>query len=111
MGQANLQAQNATIEIDISRFKNGAIAATTGATNVGTANFVVEVSGANAPGGAKEWITPVVLTDPTTGSQISALLGASKSGWADLPGYSAVRIRRTDATGGNGYVSLEHREG
>lgn len=112
MGQKDLTNANDYIEIDIARFRNGAVYVQTGAANNALANFVLEFTGLNtAAGGAREYITPIAMTDPTTQGIVLALTGVSKSGWAEAPGVSSVRVRRTDANVGTGVVSIEHREG
>ena len=110
MAQKSLAAQNDAITIDISRLRNGAVAVTTGAGVAAGAVFVLEFSGTNSATGAKEWVGPITMIDPTSNSAVTNLTGPSKSGWADCPAYSSVRVRRTDGTGGDGTVAIDHRE-
>lgn len=104
MVEANL-AQNAFIQIDLAKFKNGAVALATAAATVAGAVFVLEVQGIQL-----EWIA-LKLFDTINKVDVANLTGPSKTATCEVPSYDSVRVRRTDATGGNGTVGINFREG
>jgi hypothetical protein len=108
--QGLLPAVNNTIAIDISKYRNGAVQVTTSSDTAANATVVLEVNGVHDVNGTPEWLT-IGMFDPVARASAANLTGASKSGWADVPGYAQVRVRRTDANGGICRVAIDHREG
>lgn len=100
------------IPIELSELWNGSVCAQTGPSADALATFIVEVTNDPAPNSTLGWLA-IRLRDPTTAGlpDVASLVGASKTGWADVPGYAAARLRRTDAGNTNGLASFNHREG
>lgn len=109
MPQKNL-AQGESITIDLSKYLNGAVAITTAAETLANAVFDLEVCGVVDPSGAPEWLA-IGTYDPVSRASQVHIIGTSKSGWADVPGYRSIRVKRTDGNVGNGTVAIDYREG
>lgn len=109
MPQLNL-VQNQNITINLSKYLNGAVAVITAAETDPNAIFDLQVAGLVDAFGNPEWIT-IGTYDPILRQSQVHISGTSKTGWADVPGYSAVRVIRTDANVSNGTVGIEFREG
>lgn len=101
MASKNL-AQGESIQIDLDELVSSVVALTSRASNNVGCNLVLEAQIDN------EWVTPVTMINPIVNPkvEIAALVGASKAGWADLPGFRCVRVRRTDAAGGDGWAEI-----
>lgn len=102
MASKNL-AQGESIEVSMAG-KSGCAMMSTAAATSATAVFVLEAKSETG-----DWLTPVTMKNPLANPTVEQanLTGASKLGWVDILGAVAVRARRTDATGGNGTVTLQ----
>lgn len=96
--QAVNLAQDEVVAIPVDRIKSGVVALATIAATNATAVFVLEVE--LFPG----VFTAVGVFNAQTQVAADNITGPSKYAWADVPGAQSARIRRTDATGGNGSV-------
>lgn len=107
MATKNL-AQNETIEIDLPDDGISTVAATTPAATIATAVFVLE----GLLDDASEWVTPISLINQLVAPKVDVanLTGPSKAGCAGVGGFKKVRMRRTDATGGNGTISFNSQK-
>lgn len=103
MATKNL-AQGESIEIDLPGDRQAAVAVTTPAATVATAVFVLEA----IIDDASEYVTPISMVNQLVAPKVDVanLTGPSKAGCASLGGFKKARVRRTDATGGNGTVSF-----
>jgi hypothetical protein len=103
MATKNL-AQNENIQINLPADRVSSIAATTDAVTAAGAVFVLEAQIDDA----NDWATPISLQNQLVAPRVDVanLTGPSKAGSTTLGGFKRVRIRRTDATGGNGTVAL-----
>lgn len=94
-------AQNATIVMPVDKTRSGVAIVATPATTAAGAVFVVEVelfSGA--------W-NSVGVFNAVTQLKVDNITGPSQYAWTDVPGAQQIRVRRTDATGGDGSVGLD----
>jgi hypothetical protein len=91
-------AQNETLPIPVDKTRSGVAVIGTPAVTSATAVFVLEI----------ELFTglwnSVGVFDAVAQAKADNVTGPSKYAWADIPGAQSARIRRTDATGGNGSV-------
>lgn len=94
-------AQNGVIELSMGGRAGAAIMASA-ASAVATAVFVIEILVDGT------WFTPVTTRNPLVNPTVEQanITGPSKVGWLEVFGAERVRVRRTDATGGDGTVSL-----
>lgn len=100
MATANL-AENESIVMKVPKPRSQVATMTTGDTTDAGANYVME----------GEYITgkwqPLGVFDAVAQSPVDSITGPSQSAWTDVPGAQQVRVRRTDANGGDGTVDLE----
>lgn len=95
-----LDAANDSIQIKTNR-RMGTASAQTGPANPVGAVFVMEASW----NGGDAYVA-VQMIDPSNLDEVANLTGVSKAGIGDVTGADFVRMRRTDATGGEGDCSL-----
>lgn len=107
MATKNL-AQDQTVDIDLPDDGISTVAATTPAGTSATAVFVLE----GLLDDASEWVTPITLVNQLVvpKAEVANLTGPSKAGCASVGGFKKVRMRRTDATGGNGTISFNSQK-
>jgi len=105
MPQKNLTSQNASFSITLPQFLVGAIAAGTGLSSVSDCEAVVEVEA------IQDEFHQIKLFDPIHKKDVDFLEGPGALGQGEISAWRAVRIRRTDANGGNCYAFLDFREG
>lgn len=103
---------------------------TTGPIVIGTGNkkkvVTVQTNHTNFPAGASvqlegtmgtydtedfAWLQ-ITMTDPTSATLalVQTLAAADKAGYADVSVFKRVRVRRTDANGGNAYVDVDIKD-
>lgn len=111
----NLAATNDEMVLKLDKDTNGAVALQTDSGANAGARIVLEArcvfDGTQVGPAAQNWITPIKLFDPVTKTDVTELAGPSKAGWVDLPGFTEVRARRTDAGGNACWVALSGRQG
>lgn len=95
-------AQDETIVLTIDRSRSGVASIATPAATAGTATFVLEIELFT-----DEWNSVGVFNAVT---QLAAdnITGPGQYAWADVPAAQRVRVRRSDATGGDGSVGIDH---
>ena len=96
-------AQDKTIELPVDRIKSGVAVLATPGTTAGTAVFVLEVLLFADLG---TW-NSVGVFDAVAQAKADNITGANQYAWADVPAAQKIRVRRTDATGGDGSVGLD----
>jgi plastocyanin domain-containing protein len=103
MATKNL-AQNEVIQIDLPADRVSSVAVTTGAAAAAGAVFVLEAQVDDA----SAWVTPISMVNQLVAPKVDVanLTGPAKAGCASLGGFKRCRVKRTDATGGNGEVSI-----
>lgn len=97
-------AQNENITINLPADRVSSVAVSTNATAGAGAVFVLEAQIDDV----SDWQTPVSLQNQLVAPRVDVanLTGPSKAGCTTIGGFKRVRVRRTDATGGDGTVSI-----
>lgn len=107
MATKNL-AQNESIEIDLPDDGISTVAITTPAATSATAVFALE----GILDDVSEYVGPITVVNQLVAPKTEAanVTGPSKAACANVGGFKKVRVRRTDATGGNGTVSFNSQK-
>jgi len=100
MPTKNLATQNDTITIKTSQQRSLVASIATKSTAAAGADFVIETEHIQG-----EW-APTGIFDAVAQGPVDSITGPSQWAWTDIPGAQQVRVRRTDANGGDGTVAL-----
>lgn len=98
-------AQGETIELELVRmpYRSPTVSIGTSISTAAGAVFVIDIMKIT-----NEWIEAIGLFDGLTQAKVNSITGASQWAWTDCPGVQRARVRRTDATGGNGTVDIDY---
>ncbi len=110
---AKLVNQNDAFTIPLNpRYKKAVVTLQTNHTNYPAGGTVV-LEGTMGVSDAEDFVwLALTMTDQAQNpaAAVANLGAADKSGWCDLQAFDRVRVRRTDANGGNLFVAIDIRE-